>query len=188
MFQKCMRLFSDMLTWIIWQAEPTCFPISLSVSLYVFSFSLPFTPLYSYTYRKIWISSQNCVFSWNYLCWIIQGSAGFWVSLFVSLCAECFCPFIDFLLFNYIHSLCVGSLCLRLCIWGCGRNAGSCQMGFWWGREQSAEKGSMWSLWALSLPASFCFSFNSALYLWPSWLKFLYLTWVHSNTGRMLHL
>lgn len=74
-------------------------PLS-SISLYIFSFSPPLTPLYSYTFFFFFFISQNlesllraASFSWNCLCWIISGSAGFWDSpLSLSLLVECFCP------------------------------------------------------------------------------------------------
>lgn len=144
-----MRLFSDMLTWIIWQAESTCFSVSLpsllSIAVHLLilsSFSLGFILP---RWLKIWISPQNSISfsepsSLNNL-----GLSGF-LCLRLSLCAlRASSPFIDFLRFNYIHAFCVGSLLLRLCIWGWGRNAGSRQTDFWWevGSQEEAEKWHM---------------------------------------------
>lgn len=145
-----MRLLYDMLTWIIWQAEPTC----SSLSPYISSFSPPFAPLCSHTLAaNLSLLSEQRLFLGAVFA-ELSGAQRSSESPSLSLCSECFCPFIDFLLFNYIHAFCVGSLSLRLCIWGSGRNAGSRQMDFWWGvgAREKAEKALMKFVKLLLLP------------------------------------
>lgn len=119
-----------MLTWIIRRAEPTCFSVSPPFSNLCTSFHCLLSILRPFSSKS---PLANCAVLEASLLNNL-GLSGFSES-FLSVSAKCFCPFIDFLLFNYIHAFCVGSL-RCLCMWDRGRNAASRQMDFWCSRRR----------------------------------------------------